>query len=93
MEGTRARPEPPAGATEDREAARSVGRYAGLGLQFAASIVLFLYAGQWVDRRAGTAPWGTLVGVFVGAGAAFGSMYHRLMDDLRRDEARRRRGS
>jgi hypothetical protein len=32
-----------------------------------------------------------IIGVFVGAGAAFYSMYHRLMADLRRDEEARRR--
>jgi F0F1-type ATP synthase assembly protein I len=46
----------------------SAGEYAGLGIQFAASIVVFLYIGQWLDRKLGTAPWLLLAGVFVGAG-------------------------
>jgi F0F1-type ATP synthase assembly protein I len=75
--------------SDDARAARSAGKYAGIGLQFAASIVLFLYAGQFVDRRFGTAPWGLLLGVFVGASAAFYSMYSRLMADQRREDARR----
>lgn len=74
----------------DSRAARRAGSYAGIGLQFAGSILLFLYAGQWIDRRFGTAPWGVLVGVFVGAGAAFYSMYRRLMSDLRREEEEKR---
>ena len=69
---------------------RSFGKYAGVGLQFAASIVMFLFAGQWVDRRFDTEPWGVIFGVFVGAGAAFFSLYSRLMADLKRDEARKR---
>lgn len=74
----------------DARAARSAARHAGAGLQFAAAILVFLYAGQWVDRRLGTEPWGLLVGVFTGAGAAFYSLYRRLMADVRReDEARR----
>lgn len=77
--------------SDDARAARRAGKYAGIGLQFAASIVLFLYAGQYVDRRMGTAPWGLLVGVFVGAGAAFFSMYRRLMADLRAEEEEKRR--
>ncbi len=77
--------------TEDARQARSFGRYAGVGLQFAVSMVVFLYAGQWVDRRLGSAPVGMIVGVFVGAGAAFYSMYRRLMADLQRDEAARRK--
>ena len=69
------------------------GEYAGLGLQFAVSILLFLYAGQWLDRRLGTEPWLMIVGVFTGAGASFYSMYRKLMGMQERDEraARARR--
>jgi F0F1-type ATP synthase assembly protein I len=66
----------------------SAGRYAGLGLQFAISILIFLYAGQWLDRRLGTDGLFVLIGVFLGAGAAFYSMYRKLMADQRADEAR-----
>lgn len=76
---------------EDRRAARALGAYAGVGLQFAASILVFLYGGQWLDRRLGTAPWFLLLGVFVGAGAGFFSIYRRLMADLRREEEARKR--
>lgn len=69
------------------------GEYAGLGLQFAVSILLFLYLGQWIDRRLGTEPWFMIVGVFTGAGASFYSMYRKLMAIQERDEraARERR--
>lgn len=80
----------PLAESADRRAARRAGAYAGIGIQFAGSIVLFLYFGQWVDRRLGSAPWGVLVGVFVGAGAAFFSMYRRLMADLRREESEKK---
>lgn len=70
--------------------ARSWGKYAGAGIQFAASIVLFLYAGRWVDSRFGTDPWGVIFGVFIGAFAAFYSMYSSLMADLRREEESRK---
>jgi F0F1-type ATP synthase assembly protein I len=66
----------------------SAGRYAGLGIQFAVSILVFLYAGQWLDRRLGTNGLFVIVGVFIGAGAAFYSMYRKLMADQRADEAR-----
>ncbi|MBL8996936.1 MAG: AtpZ/AtpI family protein [Gemmatimonadetes bacterium] len=68
----------------------AAGRYAGLGLQFAISIVLFLFVGQWLDGRFGTAPLFLYLGVFVGAGAAFYSMYRSLMADQRRDEEQAR---
>lgn len=67
------------------------GAMAGAGLQFAISILLFLYLGQWLDRRFGWTPWGTLGGVFLGAGAGFTSIYRKLMADLRREEEAKRR--
>jgi F0F1-type ATP synthase assembly protein I len=66
-----------------------VGEYAGLGIQFAASIVVFLYLGQWLDRKLGTAPWLLLAGVFIGAGGSFYSMYRRLMAAQAREDAAR----
>ncbi|HLV25658.1 MAG TPA: AtpZ/AtpI family protein [Gemmatimonadales bacterium] len=67
------------------------GAMAGAGIQFAVSILIFLYAGQWLDSRFGWAPWGTLLGVFIGAAAGFTSIYRRLMADLRREEEAKRR--
>src|SRR6476661_6564308 len=72
----------------------STGEYAGLGIQFAASIVVFLYLGQWLDRKLGTAPWLLYDGVFLGAGGSFYSLYRRLMAAQAREDAERaaRRG-
>ncbi len=63
---------------------------AGAGLQFAVSIVVFLFLGQWLDRRLGTAPVFLFGCVFVGAGGSFYSMYRQLMAAQRRDAERRR---
>ena len=65
---------------------RGAGAYVGLGLQFALSMLLFLYAGQWVDRKLGTRSLFTIIGVFVGAAAAFYSIYKKLMAAQREDE-------
>jgi F0F1-type ATP synthase assembly protein I len=64
---------------EDKGSAPSASEFAGIGLQFAASIVLFVFAGQWLDRRLGTGPVFLILGVFGGAGGAFYSMYRKLM--------------
>lgn len=63
--------------------------YAGIGLQFAAIILLSVFAGQWLDRRFGT-QWFTIAGVFIGATLGIVSMYRRLMADQRRADAERR---
>ena len=66
------------------------GAYAGFGMQFVVSLLLFLYLGQWVDRRLGTSPVFLLIGIFVGAGGSFYAMYRKLMaEQAREDEAKR----
>ena len=66
------------------------GAAAGMGLQFAISVIVFLLAGQWLDRKFGTSPLFLMLLVFVGAGASFYSIYRRLMEQQRReDEARK----
>jgi F0F1-type ATP synthase assembly protein I len=63
--------------------------YAGIGLQFAALILIFVFAGQWLDRRFDS-QWFTIVGVFLGATLGIVSMYRRLTADQRREDAARR---
>lgn len=53
--------------------------FAGVGLQFAVTIVLFAFGGIWLDKRLGTSPWLLLLMVFGGAALAFWSMYRKLM--------------
>lgn len=69
----------------------NMSNFAGVGLQFAVAIVLFLLLGQWADRRLGTSPVLLLIGVFVGGGAAFYSMYRRVTAAQKADDERRKR--
>ncbi len=64
--------------------------FAGIGLQFAVSILVFVYLGQWLDRKLATTPWLLIIGVFLGAGASFYSMYRKLMAAQARDDAARK---
>jgi F0F1-type ATP synthase assembly protein I len=67
--------------------------FAGVGIQFAFAIILFLYAGQWVDNRVGTNGLFTVAGVFIGAIAAFYNMYRKISAAQKLDdEERRERG-
>jgi F0F1-type ATP synthase assembly protein I len=52
--------------------------FAGVGLQFAVSIVLFALAGIWLDKRLGTSPWFVLVMALGGSALSFWSMYRRV---------------
>ena len=69
----------------------SAADFAGVGIQFAVAIIAFLYAGQWLDRRVGTEGVFTIIGVFVGGGAAFYNMYRKIAAAQRKDDETRGR--
>ncbi len=64
-----------------RKPGPEAGDLMGVGLQFAASILLFFFLGRWADDRLGTGPWLLVLGVFVGLAGGFWSMYRRLVVD------------
>ncbi len=79
---------PDAGPARDTEpAGTSAAEFAGVGIQFAVSIIGSVFLGQWLDRKLGTAPWLLYLGVSLGAGLGFYSMYRKLMAAQARDEA------
>ncbi len=57
-------------------------RYAGLGVQLAASLLVFVLAGQWLDRRLGNTGIVTIVAAFLGFG---GTMYSLIRALNRKD--------
>jgi F0F1-type ATP synthase assembly protein I len=56
---------------DEVEQALGLGRYAGLGFQFAGALVAFGALGWWLDGLLGTSPWLLIAGVFIGAAGAF----------------------
>ena len=83
----------PGSSTRDQEPGRqgrfkfggSTGGWAGVGFQFAATIIVFVFLGQWLDRKLGTG-WLTVAGVFVGMTGGIYSMYRRLMAEQKRED-------
>ena len=53
--------------------------FAGMGAAFAITILIGLFAGQWLDRKLGTTPIITIGGLFIAAAAAFYGMYRKLV--------------
>jgi F0F1-type ATP synthase assembly protein I len=51
--------------------------FAGLGIQFAVTIVLAALAGIWLDRRLGASPAFVIIMVMGGAALGFWSMYRQ----------------
>ncbi|MBA3558718.1 MAG: AtpZ/AtpI family protein [Gemmatimonadaceae bacterium] len=63
----------------------AAGGWAGAGFQFAGTIIVFVFLGQWLDRKLGTG-WLTVAGVFIGMTGGIYSMYRRLMAEQKREE-------
>jgi hypothetical protein len=53
-------------------------RYAGLGVQLAVSLLVFVLAGQWLDRKLGTGGILTVVAAFLGFGGTMWSLIRTL---------------
>ncbi len=69
---------------------KGTGRYATVGLEIAASVLIGLFFGQWLDKKLGTHGVLTLVGLAYGMAAA-GRVVWRALQSANReaDEAER----
>ena len=54
---------------------REAAPYLGIGVSFAASVLLGLGLGYWLDKRLGTTPWLFLLGAAFGLAAGFVQFY------------------
>jgi F0F1-type ATP synthase assembly protein I len=63
---------------------KGLGTYGTVGLELALSVFVGLFGGQWLDRRFGTEPWLTLLGLAFGAAAGFRSLW-RALDKMNRE--------
>ena len=54
---------------------KGVGSYGAVGLEVVLSVAVGLLGGSWLDKRLGTGPWLTLVGVAYGVAAAARALY------------------
>lgn len=77
--------EGPARSANERDGALSGAEFAGIGVQFALTLLVFAFAGIWLDEHLHTSPWLLLVCVFTGGAGGFYSMYRRVMAAQRRD--------
>lgn len=80
--------DPRSRGTGDKDPGPSPATYAGVGIQFAIALVIFALGGNWMDQKLGSSPLFLLLGVFLGAAAAFYSMYRKLMGPHNRKDTR-----
>ena len=72
------------------KAYREVGPYLGLGLQLAATIVIFLLIGKWLDGEFNTSPVLMAVGGFIGAVAGLYSFLKTVISLNKKQMERRK---
>ncbi len=58
----------------------AIGPYVSLGIQFAATILIFVFLGWWLDDKFATTPFFLILGTLLGAGGGFYKLYRTLMD-------------
>jgi len=81
---TPAEPAPPSVPSSGSRERWRAAKASAIGLQFALSIALGAWGGNWIDTRFGTAPYGIMVGLLLGAAAGFRDLY-RLARDASKD--------
>lgn len=77
------------GSKPGRKDELSAGAFAGLGIQFAVGIILFLYIGKWIDAKLGTSPVFLIGGVFLAAGGSLYKIYRRIAAEQKLDDEAR----
>jgi ATP synthase protein I len=60
-------------------------RYAGLGIQLAASLFVFVWVGQWADRKLGTGGVLTILAALLGFGVTMYSVIRSLNKESKDD--------
>jgi F0F1-type ATP synthase assembly protein I len=69
---------------EERRAEKSGAGMAGVGLQFTITVVLCAFVGNWIDKKAGSGPWGVVAGGAIG----FAAGLYALVKAAKREDRR-----
>ncbi len=66
---------------------KGLGTYGTVGLELALSVIVGLLAGQWLDKKLGTAPWLMIIGLAYGIAAGTRALYRALQRANKEAEA------
>jgi F0F1-type ATP synthase assembly protein I len=73
----------------DRKGDTSLWRLAGLGIQFAATVAIFAWMGNALDKRMGWSPWGLVTLSLI---AVVGNLYLLIKESLQQDSPTKKPG-
>mgnify|MGYP006311621309 CR=1 FL=1 len=65
-----------------QKALKDIASYSHIGITFAVTILVFIFGGQYLDKKLDTDPYLTLIGAFLGAGLGF----YYIIKELNRPE-------
>lgn len=71
---------PPTNSDEASRQRSLMVRFAGMGVEFAAGIVVFVLVGYWIDSKLDSAPIGVVTGALLGC---VGGMYNLIRNAIR----------
>lgn len=75
----------------DKEGMKQVGNYLGLGVQLAATIVLLLYGGKWLDEKYNTGSTWTLTGAVLGVVAGMYNLIKTVFELEKKENAAKKK--
>ena len=84
---------PPKNDKETPDTIRDLARYSHLGLTFAATILICLFGGQYLDSKLGTEPYLMLFGALFGSTAGFYYIIKELVLRQNKEEDKKNRES
>ena len=68
---------------------RDYANYLGLGIQLALAVVVFYFAGKWIDDTFQTTPWFALVGIILGSVGGFVSFFKKVNEMEKKEKMKK----
>jgi ATP synthase protein I len=65
---------------------RAMSTYSYIGIFFGVAVCIGFFFGRWLDRKWGTAPWLSMVGLGIGVASGFTELYRLSKRALREEE-------
>jgi ATP synthase protein I len=65
---------------DKREILGAIGAVGNIGFTLAASVIVGLFLGNWIDKHMNTSPWAATIGIILGIATGFWSIYNQVVN-------------